>query len=95
MAGLFFGNAVVQKPATGQTKLCESEQGVTMSNVYKILALSSVCLAVAGCQVNKTQSGKLPKVEMKTSEGQLPAYNIPTVHVTTPRERNQANQNSN
>ena len=82
-----------------------------MSNVNKILALGSVCLAVAGCQVNKTQSGKLPKVEMKTSEGQLPAYNIqgpdvqvgskshtfnvPTVHVTTPRERNQANQNSN
>jgi hypothetical protein len=91
--------------------LCESEQGVTMSNAYKILAFGSACLALAGCQVNKTQSGKLPKVEMKTSEGQLPAYNIqgpdvqvgsktrsfnvPTVHVTTPRERNQANQNSN
>ncbi len=82
-----------------------------MSNAIKILALGSVCLAVAGCQVNKTQEGKLPKVEMKTSEGQLPAYNIqgpsvdvgskthtfkvPTVHVTTPRERDQANQNSN
>ena len=82
-----------------------------MSNATKILLLGSVCLAVAGCQVNKTQQGKLPKVEMKTSEGQLPAYNIqgpsvdvgskthtfrvPTVHVTTPRERDQANQNSN
>lgn len=53
----------------------------------------------------------MPKVEMKTSGGQLPAYNVqgpdvevgsktktfkvPTVHVTTPREKNQANQNSN
>ena len=82
-----------------------------MSKTIKILAFGSVCLAVAGCQVNKTQQGKLPKVEMKTTEGQLPAYNIqgpdvqvgsktksfkvPTVHVTTPRERDQANQNSN
>ena len=82
-----------------------------MSKSRKVLALSSFCLAMAGCQVNKTQQGKLPKVEMKTSEGQLPAYNIqgpdvqvgsktktfkvPTVHVTTPRERDRANQNSN
>ena len=82
-----------------------------MRNVSKALILGAISLSFAGCQVNKTQSGKLPKVEMKTSEGQLPAYNIqgpdvqvgsktksfnvPTVHVTTPRERNQANQNSN
>jgi hypothetical protein len=82
-----------------------------MSNAVKILAVASACFTIAGCQVNKTQQGKLPKVEMKTSEGQLPAYNIqgpsvdvgskthtfkvPTVHVTTPRERDQANHNSN
>ncbi len=82
-----------------------------MRNVIKLLALGAACLTVTACQVNKTQQGKLPKVEMKTSEGQLPAYNIqgpsvdvgskthtfkvPTVHVTTPRERDQANQNSN
>ena len=82
-----------------------------MSNASKILVLGAVCLSVAGCQVNKTQEGKMPKVEMKTSGGQLPAYNVqgpdvevgsktktfkvPTVHVTTPREKNQANQNSN
>lgn len=82
-----------------------------MKSVFKIVGLGAVCLTFAGCQVNKTQQGKLPKVEMKTSEGQLPAYNIqgpsvdvgskthsfkvPTVHVTTPRERNQAQQNSN
>lgn len=82
-----------------------------MIKTKQILALSAVCIALTGCQVNKTQQGKLPKVEMKTSEGQLPAYNIqgpdvqigsktksfkvPTMHVTTPRERNQENQNSN
>ena len=82
-----------------------------MNNVRKFLVLSAVGLTFAGCQVNKTQQGKLPKVEMKTSAGQLPGYNIqgpsvdvgskahtfkvPTVHVTTPRERDQANHNSN
>ncbi|GAC1586008.1 MAG: hypothetical protein NVS3B5_20340 [Sphingomicrobium sp.] len=82
-----------------------------MRNVIKLLVLGAACATAAGCQVEKTQQGKLPKVEVKTSEGQLPAYNIqgpdvqvgsktksfkvPTVHVTTPRERDQANQNSN
>ena len=82
-----------------------------MSNVTKFLILGAVSLSFAGCQVSKTQQGKLPKVEMKTSSGQLTAYNIqgpsvdvgskahtfkvPTVHVTTPRERDQANHNSN
>ena len=82
-----------------------------MSKAIKILAMSAASLSIAACQVNKTQQGKLPKVEMKTTEGQLPAYNVqgpdvqvgsktksfkvPTVHVTTPRERDQANQNSN
>lgn len=82
-----------------------------MSRALKILAMGTVCLSIAACQVNKTQQGKLPKVEVKTSQGQLPAYNIqgpdvqvgsktktfkvPTVHVTTPRERDQANHNSN
>jgi hypothetical protein len=82
-----------------------------MIKAKQILALSAVCIALTGCRVNKTQQGKLPKVEMKTSEAQLPAYNIqgpdvqigsktksfkvPTMHVTTPRERSQGNQNSN
>ncbi len=82
-----------------------------MKDVFKFIGLGAVCLTFTACQVNKTQQGKLPKVEMKTSEGQLPAYSIqgpdvqvgsktksfkvPTVHVTTPRERDQANQNSN
>ena len=82
-----------------------------MSKTVQVLAFGAVCFTLAGCQVNKTQQGKLPKVEMKTSEGQLPAYNVqgpdvqvgsktksfkvPTVHVTTPQERDQSNHNSN
>jgi hypothetical protein len=58
--------------------------------------------------INKTQEGKLPQVEVKTTEGQLPAYNIqgpnvevgsktetikvPTVHVTTPGQRDHPSQ---
>lgn len=76
-----------------------------MKNSIKALLLGAVCLSFGGCQVNKTQDAKLPKVQVKTSEGQLPAFNVqgpdvevgsktksfkvPTVHVTTPRERNQ------
>lgn len=82
-----------------------------MSKTVQVLAFGAVCFTLAGCQVNKTQQGKLPKVEMKTSGGQLPAYNVqgpdvqvgsktksfkvPTVHVTTPRERDASNHNSN
>jgi hypothetical protein len=72
------------------------------------LVLGAVCVSFAGCKVNKTQEGKLPKVEVKTTEGQLPAYNIqgpnvevgsktetikvPTVHVTTPDQKNHPSQ---
>ena len=82
-----------------------------MNNISKVLAAGAVCLAVAGCQVNKTQEGKLPKVQVKTTEGQLPAFNVqgpnvevgsktksfkvPTMRVTTPHERDQENHNSN
>ena len=82
-----------------------------MTKTIKLLALGTVCLSFTACQVNKTQEGKMPKVEMKTVGGQLPAYNVqgpdvevasktktfkvPTIHVTTPRERDKANQNSN
>ncbi len=71
-----------------------------MRNFVKVVALGAVCFSFAGCQVSKTQDAKMPKVEVKTTEGQLPAYNIqgpnvqigekthtfktPTIHVTTP-----------
>ncbi|GAC1578462.1 MAG: hypothetical protein NVS3B5_11120 [Sphingomicrobium sp.] len=81
-----------------------------MRKASTILALGSIVVSLGGCEVKKTQQGKMPKVEMKTSGGQLPAYNVqgpdvqvgsktetfkvPTVHVTTPREKDQANRNS-
>ena len=71
-----------------------------MKNIIKAVALGAICFTVAGCKVNKTQGGKLPKVEVNTTAGQLPTYNVqgpkvdvgsknemvkvPTVHVKTP-----------
>lgn len=71
-----------------------------MIKTIKFVAMSAICVAAAGCQVNKTQEGKMPKVEVKTSDGQLPEYNVegpkvevgsknetvqvPTVKVSTP-----------
>lgn len=68
------------------------------------LALIALGLTASACQVNKTQQGKMPKVAVKTSGGQLPEYNVqgpdvavgsknetvkvPTVHVTTPSHKN-------
>lgn len=67
------------------------------------LAVVSMGLASTACQVNKTQEGKMPKVDVKTSGGQMPAYNVegpdvnvssktetikvPTVQVTTPANK--------
>jgi hypothetical protein len=74
--------------------------GVIMRNFVKVIGLGVMCFTFTGCQVTKTKDAKLPKVEVKTTEGQLPAYNIqgpdvqigekthtfktPTIHVTTP-----------
>lgn len=71
-----------------------------MTNTARGLAVAMMCLAFAGCKVNKTQEGKLPKVKVDATSGQLPAYNmqgpkvdvgsknetvqVPTVKVTTP-----------
>ena len=75
-----------------------------MKKLLAVLALASLGVSVSACRVNKTQEGKLPKVSVKTSSGQLPAYNVqgpnvevgsknetvkvPTVHVTTPNHKN-------
>ena len=74
-----------------------------MTKTIKSLLLGTLCVSFGGCQVSKTQSAKIPKVEMHTTGGQLPAYNIqgpnvqvgektqtfqtPTVHVTTPHHQ--------
>ena len=60
------------------------------------LAMIALGPTASACQVNKTQEGKMPKVDVKTSEGQLPVevgsknetVKVPTVHVTKPSHKN-------
>jgi hypothetical protein len=75
-----------------------------MKHLIKLAAMATLAIAAAGCQVNKTKDGKLPDVQVKTTEGQLPAYNVqgpdvqvgsknetvkvPTIKVTTPDKKN-------
>ncbi|MEQ7874723.1 hypothetical protein ABDK56_12040 [Sphingomonas sp. ASV193] len=60
-------------------------------------------LGTSACKVNQTKQAEMPKVDVKTSGGQLPAYNVqgpdvkvgskteevkvPTVKVTTPDKK--------
>lgn len=52
-------------------------------NKVAIIALSALAFGLAGCEVKKTQEGKLPDVEVK--DGQIPKYDVipPDVKVTT------------
>ena len=75
-----------------------------MKHLIKFIALGTLAVTAAGCQVSKTKEGKLPDVQVKTTEGQLPAYNVqgpdvqvgsknetvkvPTLKVTTPDKKN-------
>ena len=49
------------------------------------IALASTCLALAGCDVDQTKEGELPDVDVNTSGGQLPEYNVegPDVNIGT------------
>lgn len=52
-------------------------------NKLAIITLSAFAIGLAGCEVQKTQEGKLPDVEVK--DGQIPKYDVipPDVKVTT------------
>lgn len=62
--------------------------------VYRYLKLSAVFLAftllLAGCEVEKTQEGDMPDVDMdvQTEPGQLPKYDVdaPDVDVGTEKK---------
>ncbi len=72
-----------------------------MNNAIKIL-IGVSCLSFTACNVEKTQEGKMPDVNVSTSGGQLPEYNVqvpevnvgtenktiqvPTVEVTPPKK---------
>ncbi|MEO8547454.1 MAG: hypothetical protein ABI422_03705 [Sphingomicrobium sp.] len=55
-----------------------------MNNAIKILVGVS-CLSFTACNVEKTQEGKMPDVNVTTTDGQLPEYNVqgPEVNVGT------------
>lgn len=57
-----------------------------MRKVVGLLVLSTLCVAAAGCKVQKTQEGEMPEVH--ATGGQLPAYDVkgPTVAVTSEPE---------
>lgn len=52
-------------------------------NKLALVTVSALVLTFAGCEVQKTQEGKLPEVEVK--DGQIPKYDVipPDVKVTT------------
>lgn len=52
-------------------------------NKLALVTVSALALTFAGCEVQKTQEGKLPEVEVK--DGQIPKYDVipPDVKVTT------------
>ena len=51
-----------------------------MKKIVLMLAGAS-CLGLAACDVDKTKDGKLPDVDINTSGGQLPEYNVTTPDV--------------
>ena len=55
-----------------------------MNTTIKVLVGAS-CFAMAACDVDQTQEGNLPEVDVNVSGGQLPEYNVegPTVNVGT------------
>lgn len=46
-----------------------------MKKVFVLLATVSA-FGIAGCDVQKTQEGKMPDVDVNVSAGQLPQYNV-------------------
>ena len=55
-----------------------------MKTMIKVLVGAS-CLALVACDVDQTQEGEMPDVDVNASGGQLPEFNVegPTVNVGT------------
>ena len=55
-----------------------------MKNFVKALAALG-CLGIAACDVDQTQEGELPEVEVNATEGEMPAYEVegPEVNIGT------------
>jgi hypothetical protein len=59
-------------------------RGDSMNTIIKVLVGAS-CLAIAACDVDQTKEGDMPEVDVNTSGGQLPEFNVegPDVNVGT------------
>ena len=55
-----------------------------MKSITKVLAIAGA-LGIAACDVDQTKEAELPDVDVNTSGGQLPEYDVdaPTVNVGT------------
>ena len=55
-----------------------------MNKMIKVLVGAS-CLALVACDVDQTQEGNLPDVDVNASGGQLPEFNVegPDVNIGT------------
>lgn len=55
-----------------------------MNNAIKLLVGAS-CLALAACNVEKTEDGNMPDVDVNVTGGELPEYNVegPSVNIGT------------
>lgn len=62
-----------------------------MSNLMKNVATATFvltsALALAACDVDQTQEGELPDVEVSAKGGQLPAYDVETAEVDVKTEK--------
>ena len=56
--------------------MCNDYRGLIMNKLATFALVATLGVAVAGCQVNKTQEGKLPEVKVSTTGAQLPEYNV-------------------
>ncbi|WP_309660944.1 hypothetical protein [Sphingomonas sp.] len=57
-----------------------------MKNAIKILMGVSCLAFTAACNVQKTKEGEMPDVNVTTTGGQLPEYNVQTPEVTVGTE---------
>ncbi|ADJ27175.1 hypothetical protein [Nitrosococcus watsonii] len=61
--------------------------------IYKNLSISALLLAfsfaLAGCDVDKTQEGEMPDVDIQTESGQMPKYDVDTPDVDVGTEKKQ------
>ena len=58
-----------------------------MKNVATATFVLTSALALAACDVDQTQEGELPDVEVTAKGGQLPAYDVETAEVDVKTEK--------